>query len=396
MRDLEAAHPADSEVIVSMKEFARLLHCSADTAKRWLTTSPNRGLVKVQHSKGGHWRVVLPSGRDSAAVCRLLRVLESLFHRKAVARQMMPVAVVSPAGSKQTTGVNEGWLWWDLNTLLCQVLHELGAEMRESVTPAHLIARLATLLDTRKDEELRESLATLVVTQAVLRLQKLGEKVTVPRIAEFIGMSESAIYLPPFGKECLASARHSAMGGTPTMGGTSVSGAVQSGLSIQRKDPRRYKDRKEGRQGAKEAAARHFLCWQVFDQKGHGRMATLCMVPEPSIPKDLRPRYPSKGQVWRPPEYSSDELNHILMWLGVNLPGNWHGIGNVAPASDGVGYQWYVEIEETYKGRGDDWKDVSQRMAAIVRAKLAGGSSVILNPWTDDGFLVPENVFGTI
>jgi transposase len=432
----------DLPYTLSIAEFAKRLQCSVDTAKRWLKTWPANSTVNVTKSPGGHWSVELPKGDYSLLRCRLQRAQEKLFQRKQ-SRTAMPFMITQDlddlrrqqkmdlkkedqqAGvevpsriTEQTTGedqigVDAPWMWQDVDGLFQQFIEEQSADhtmlplLPDSPERETVIAQQLLQVD---DRTLMKLLAPHVLINAAFRIQKshprkiaskaindktghpkTDKKLTVPALAEALGISHASLYRHPFGKGLVQSALREASGGggggKNTATEISVGEAEQGGLHIGKLDERTYQDRKLRRDRKKTIKTRHFLCWHGVDWP-QGRQATLALIPETEVDKTARPSYPKNPFEERLPAYSEAELMGILRWLEQNLVIERETVAVVSPKEDGSGYQWDYN-ESQYSGESSTWEEAAASVLKVFRPERFNRKFVILNPKADGLYQIP-------
>ncbi|MEN3941787.1 hypothetical protein WJU23_10875 [Prosthecobacter sp. SYSU 5D2] len=396
----------DLPYTLSIAEFAKLLQCSVDSAKRWLKTWPANSTVKVTKSQGGHWSVELPKGDYSLLRCRLQRALEKVFQRKQI-RTAMPFQLghVSVNPEEELNGVSAPWMWQDVDGLFQQFIEEQSADHAmhplQSDSPERETAIAQQLLQVN-DRTLMKLFAPYILSNAAFRIQKsrvmhdingnpeTDKKLTVPALAEALGISHASLYRHPFGRWKVQSALREATGGGGKNTATeiSVGEAEQEGLHIDRKlDERTYQDQKPRRTRKKTIKIRHFLCWHGVDWP-QGRQATLALIPETAVDKTARPSYPENPFKKRLHAYSEAELQGILRWLEQNLVMERETVAVVSPKDDGSGYQWDYN-EGQYIGESSTWEEAAASVLKVFRPERFNRNFVILNPKADGEYEVP-------
>lgn len=376
----------DSPLSLSVAQFAAQLHCGVDTAKRWLAGTTGMRWTQTKKSSGGHWAVELPHGDYSILACRLQRSLDKIFDRKPYASIAMPLDLGTNEEGQTVSGdwdilcgIKAPWMRQDLEGLFSQVATELKQPLE------------ALLHESEK--KMTDALAWLILLQAAMRLRKPDKSLTVSALAKTLNMSVASLYRKPFGQEILeevllvAERRMSA----PAI---SESEALASGLNQRsRKEARTYGERKPGRDRARKAKARHFLCWYAVDWP-EGRQATLRLVPEVEVPFELRPSYPKPPLRSALPKYSAADLRGIFTWLERHAILEGESMANVSPNQSGNGYRWHFNGGQ-YHGQAESWELAADSASRLTKEVRFRRGFLILNPVTEnDLFEIPIYLSG--
>jgi hypothetical protein len=298
----------DFPCTVPLREFAKSLNVSMDTAKRHFVAGVFQYCpVKSMKTPSGRWRVILKVP-DSTELCILAVEYWRLRVRKPILRCSLPLRISSEGAPSSLNEINK-------------YLRRERKEDRMRRFPLDPAARGQTV-------------ATVFMLWAATELTKSSQRVTAKSLAARMQMSVASLYRAPFGAGLIRTIQRKVdWAGSRSELSTPMGRAEVHlhGLAPRKKDVRSYADRRQDKQRRRTKLGDSLLYWKSLRQPDGRVGMSLWFVLCSSIPRLIKKQFTTPTQ--------------IALWVAEQHPGIASTpVGAIKPSSVDGQYNWHTRF----------------------------------------------------